>query len=1150
MAEVTLTDLTPDTLYSAQFRSLFPGGETPWSAIYLFRTIKDTIAPGAVTNLTVADASGSFVATWDAPTVNSNGTPLNDLKDYVIVVGPDAATLNTSPYRQTFYSTSPRFEFTAEMNKTQFMGKARASIAIGVAARDTYDLVGTQTAAAGINPPPAAPTGLAGMAVQGGVSLTWNPNTTDADFDHYEIFVGSAADFVIGPNDVPVFSGDVTAFTYQTLTIIPLYFEVRSVDTGNSAAGTRIGPFTPIDPFFVDVNAPTIPSGWSLSVTSTIFDAATQRSTINLSWPALTATDLAGYQIRYTLTPGGVPTFFQVGPDETTFSLRDLVPGQNYYVGIQAFDYDANYSVVYNANPYPQAAAVDTTDPAAPTGLTAVAGATSITAFWNANTDADVRLGRGQYEVQISISNTFATTLYTAVTSALVNTFTGLAPSTTYYLRVRAIDSSARPGPWSATVTKLVPAAGAGIVAGELNGSVLAAGTVAGDRVIAGDLDADRLKANTGFANNLSVESTFVLGDVGATTIVPTVAGVPEIRSKNYNFAGGTGFRLTDTGLDIRSGTISAKALQIQDSQNLAPLEIATFEFRTDSIAQFLTSGNGSLGLNTTNYKFGSQSLSFTANSWIYMAPTAAGTSGNISFVNGETYIISWYAQASGTVNMAPRIRNFAGTDIVSSAPVAISGTMTRYSYTYTATADSMVALWWDCTGGGTGYIDGIQVERQVGGLTTPSPWTPPGITSISGGMIKTGSLQSTSLINGQPAWSINMNGAATFADAKVNGTLVVNNNSQYAIQSANYVANSAGWAIRGDGYAEFRNVRVVGDITGSSGTFSGALSVGGTGFNVDTSGNMWMGASTYGAAPFKVNSAGTLTATGANISGSITANSVIGGSGTSRGGIDSSGNIWSGSTNYSYGSGGSPFNVSNTGQLFANNATLSGSFATGNISIANGNLTAPNFALYSSGAFYAYDAHITGAIQSGSTISGVTISGSNITTGAVSGTTPYGQRVELMATNGYDTIRFYPDSGVGSGYVDIRGQTGVYAYWSDYGQWGYRNGFYINGTTQIGNTQSTIYQVGRRDTAYSSSRVRGGTQTLTFNGGSAWLAWSPMDAAPEWVVVTPVNGNYHLYTDVPQYNGVTVYARLGTALIAGGAAANLRISYYTEYLI
>jgi len=111
---------------------------------------------------------------------------------------------------------------------------------------------------------------------------------------------------------------------------------------------------------------------------------------------------------------------------------------------------------------------------------------------------------------------------------------------------------------------------------------------------------------------------------------------------------------------------------------------------------------------------------------------------------------------------------------------------------------------------------------------------------------------------------------------------------SDGSIYSTNFAIDSSG------------NAYFTGDITGSSGTFSGIVSggsvaggtidIGGadaTSFHVDSSGNMWLGASTYASAPFKVSSSGSLTATSAAITGAINATS-----GTFSGSITSSATI------------------------------------------------------------------------------------------------------------------------------------------------------------------------------------------------------------------------------------------------------------------
>ena len=128
--------------------------------------------------------------------------------------------------------------------------------------------------------------------------------------------------------------------------------------------------------------------------------------------------------------------------------------------------------------------------------------------------------------------------------------------------------------------------------------------------------------------------------------------------------------------------------------------------------------------------------------------------------------------------------------------------------------------------------------------------------TTISGGKIRTGEIESTGF-----SW----NGSTTYSTT---GTRIDLDDGQ--IVSKKFRIDSSG------------NAYFAGDISGASGTFTGDLSgsnisggtidIGGfdsTSFHVDASGNMWLGASAYSSAPFRVSSSGALVATSATISGS-----------------------------------------------------------------------------------------------------------------------------------------------------------------------------------------------------------------------------------------------------------------------------------------
>jgi hypothetical protein len=92
--------------------------------------------------------------------------------------------------------------------------------------------------------------------------------------------------------------------------------------------------------------------------------------------------------------------------------------------------------------------APDTTPPSQPTGLTAVPGRTQVTLTWTAPVDKDIN----NYQVWRSSS---ATTGFAQVGTPTGTTFTveALSRRTTYYFRVRAVDTSGNIGPFGATVS-------------------------------------------------------------------------------------------------------------------------------------------------------------------------------------------------------------------------------------------------------------------------------------------------------------------------------------------------------------------------------------------------------------------------------------------------------------------------------------------------------------------------------------------------------------------------------------------------------------------------------------------------------------------------------------------------------------------------
>jgi hypothetical protein len=198
-----------------------------------------------------------------------------------------------------------------------------------------------------------------------------------------------------------------------------------------------------------------------------------------------------------------------------------------------------------------------------------------------------------------------------------------------------------------------------------------------------------------------------------------------------------------------------------------------------------------------------------------------------------------------------------------------------------------------------------------------------------------------------------NISAGAVTATSLAANIVLVNN----VIKSNNYVIGVSGWAINSNGTAEFANTSIRGAIVANSVSTPGVdiFSNGTLAANSFTLyGN---GAIVTSSGKFSVDADGNLFSNSATITGTVTATSVS----TPGLDIDANGNLQA--NNFAlyangmlYGSGGS-FQVSAAGVLSATGATISGtvtasSLQTTGIDIdASGNLTANNFALYANGA-------------------------------------------------------------------------------------------------------------------------------------------------------------------------------------------------------
>ncbi len=222
-------------------------------------------------------------------------------------------------------------------------------------------------------------------------------------------------------------------------------YRVRAVDgAGNPSGYSTIAEAT--TSAAPDTTPPTVPG--SLSAT------ANGASQITLGWTASTdsgGSGLAGYRVERCTGPG-CSSFAQIAQPSTT-ALVDtgLAPSTTYRYRVRAVDGAGNpsgYSTIAEAT---TSAAPDTTPPTVPGSLSATAnGASQITLGWTASTDSG---GSGLAGYRVERCTGAGCSSFAEIAQPSTNAFvnTGLAPSTTYRYRVRAVDGAGNPSGYSST---------------------------------------------------------------------------------------------------------------------------------------------------------------------------------------------------------------------------------------------------------------------------------------------------------------------------------------------------------------------------------------------------------------------------------------------------------------------------------------------------------------------------------------------------------------------------------------------------------------------------------------------------------------------------------------------------------------------------
>ncbi|MEW6697476.1 MAG: fibronectin type III domain-containing protein [Bacillota bacterium] len=345
--------------------------------------------PNVPTGLTVSVGNGEATLNWNA---------VAGAIGYKVY----RSNLPGGPYAQIWGGKETGYKSMGLTNGTAYYYVVRAVNASGDSERSN------EVIATPVNPPDP-PAGLAALAGNGQITLTWNPVAKAAT---YKVF---RSEVTGGPYTQIAAGWDDTGFTVTGLTNgKKYYFVVKATNpagdsTFSNQAGAAPGALT----------IPNAPTG----LTAMAGDGLAV-----LSWNPVAGA--AGYKVYQS--SGGPYVQISAGEIRTSYTAVGLTNGTTYYFVVKAGNASGDSA---NSNEATATPAVPL-PPKAPTGLTAVAGSNQVTLSWNTVAGAT---GYKVYRAEVpggpytQIASGETQTTYTA---------TGLIVGKTYYFVVKAGNAS------------------------------------------------------------------------------------------------------------------------------------------------------------------------------------------------------------------------------------------------------------------------------------------------------------------------------------------------------------------------------------------------------------------------------------------------------------------------------------------------------------------------------------------------------------------------------------------------------------------------------------------------------------------------------------------------------------------------------------
>lgn len=353
--------------------------------------------------------------------------------------------------------------------------------------------------------PPSDVSGFTGTwnSLTRSVNLTWT-HISDIDFDHYEIRKKTTG--TPGWDDatkVAMTVDNAKSFLVDNNTAETQTYYIKAVDTSGIYSETAAEAAVAVDTSETPL---TVPTGLTVTSSSSFTDSGEQVVTMRISWDALVADDLRDYAVRIERQLGTNEAGNAMNPveiyttDETVFDYTAM-PSTRYWVSVRAIDTSSGRTAW--ASQVEHVTCGDTVAPDDPTSLTASALWSSILIKCYHSGETDL----ARFDVyRNTTDNSAGATIVGAANFTRTGDFamyTDVPPdNSTYYYWAKAIDTSGNASGFSNSDSAAAPGIGDGAITSVMIGE----DQILAPHILAGEIGADHIAANAITAAKIDVD--------------------------------------------------------------------------------------------------------------------------------------------------------------------------------------------------------------------------------------------------------------------------------------------------------------------------------------------------------------------------------------------------------------------------------------------------------------------------------------------------------------------------------------------------------------------------------------------------------------------------------------------------------------------